>query len=88
MTRVVWSNKVGGLPRVDNARSVPKRPVIWRGEVWLRMPNGERHARSWKSHNRITRQQAQEVMQIMLADLIEECGQDAAVDSGFTMECR
>ena len=88
MTRVVWSNQVGGLPRVDNARSVPKRPVIWRGEVWLRMPNGERHARGWRSHNKITRAQAQDVMRAMLDNLIEECGRDAATDSGFRLECR
>lgn len=70
MTRVVWSNQVGGLPRVDNARSVPKKPVIWWGEVWLRLSAGERVANAWRSHNKITRQQAQEVMHAMLAALI------------------
>lgn len=88
MSRIVWCNSVGGLPQCDNARSVPKRPVIWLGEVWLRMPNGDRHARGWRSHQPITRQQAQDVLRAMLDDLIEECGRDSAVDSGFRMRCR
>lgn len=88
MSRVTWSNRVGGLPQVDNARSVPKRPVTWFGEVWLLMPNGAKHSRGWRSHNKITRQQAQDVMRAMLEDLIDECGKDAAIDSGFRMETR
>lgn len=88
MTRVVWSNKVGGLPQVDNARSVPKRPVVWWGQVWLLMPEGVRHIRNWRASQPITRQQGQDVLRAMLEDLIEECGNDAAVDSGFMMACR
>lgn len=88
MSRVTWSNRVGGLPQVDNARSVPKRPVIWWGEVWLLMPDGAKHSRGWRSHTKITRGQAQEVLRIMLEDLIAECGKDAAVDSGFSLVCR
>lgn len=88
MSRVIWSNRVGGLPQVDNARSVPRRPVIWWGEVWLLLPDGSKSTRAWRSNNKITRQQAQEVMHAMLDDLINECGRDAAIDSGFRMECR
>ena len=88
MTRVVWSNTVGGLPRVDNARSVPRKPVLWWGEVWLKMPDGSRSAREWRSKEKITRQDAQEVLAVMLGDLVDECGADAAVDSGFRLECR
>lgn len=88
MSRITWSNKVGGLPQVDNARSVPKRPVIWWGDVWLLMPDGAKHSRPWRSHNKITRSEAQTVLAMMLADLIEECGENAAIDSGFRLECR
>lgn len=88
MSLIQWHNSMDGPPVVDNARSVPKRPVIWFGEVWLLMPDGAKHSRGWRSHNKITRQQAQDVMRAMLDDLIAECGKDAAVDSGFRMECR
>lgn len=88
MTRVTWCNSVGGYPQVDNARSVPKKPMVWRGDVWLLMPDGFRHGRTWRSTGKITRQQAQQVLHAMLDDLLEECGRDAAVDSGFRMECR
>lgn len=88
MSRIVWSNKVGGLPVVDNARSVPRKPVIWRGTVWLRLPNGQKTEIGWRSHNKITRQQAQVLMGAMLAELIADEGEDTAIDSGFTLECR
>jgi hypothetical protein len=88
MPRIVWTNSIGGLPQCNNARSVPKKPVIWHGEVWLRMPDGSRSARSWRASQKITRQDAQQVMAVMLDDLIEECGRDAAVDSGFILESR
>lgn len=88
MTRVTWCNSVGGHPQVDNARSVPKKPVIWWGNVWLLMPNGYKHSRPWRAKQKITRQQAQDVLRAMLDDLIDECGSDAAIDSGFRLECR
>lgn len=88
MVSVVWSNRVGGLPQVNSARSVPKRPVIWFGEVWLLMPNGLRDMRRWRSKQKVARQQAQDILRQMLDDLIAEHGQDAAIDAGFRMECR
>lgn len=88
MSRIVWSNRVGGHPIVDNARSVPKRPTIWWGSIWLLLPNGERSTRNWRARQPITRQQAQEVLALMLDDLLAECGRDAAIDSGFRLECR
>lgn len=88
MTRVVWTNSVGGLPRCNNVRSVPKKPVIWRGSVWLLLPSGERDTRNWKSHNKITREDAQKVLGAVLDSLIAEHGNDTAVDSGYTLECR
>lgn len=88
MSRITWSNKVGGLPICDNARSVPRKPVVWWGTVWLRLPNGQKAEIGWRSKGPITRSQAQEVMAAMLDDLIKDEGEDAAVDSGFTLECR
>jgi hypothetical protein len=88
MARVIWTDSVGGLPRCDNTRSVPRKPVLWFGEVWLKMPDKTRSARSWRAQHPITRAEAQEVMAIMLDELIEECGRDAAVESGFRLECR
>lgn len=88
MSRITWFNSVGGLPVVDDARSVPKKPVIWRGEVWLRLPDGSKSSREWKVKQRVTREQAQDVMRAMLDDLLDECGRNEAIDAGFTLECR
>lgn len=88
MSRITWCNSVGGLPKVDNARSVPRKPVIWWGEVWLRMPDGSKDTREWRAKQKITRCQAQEVLGFLLDDLIAENGNDTATDSGFTLECR
>lgn len=88
LSRITWCNSVGGLPQVDNARSVPKRPVVWWGDVWLAMPDGTKDTRAWRAKQPITRGQAQEVLRAMLDDLIAENGNDTAIDSGFRMECR
>ena len=88
MTRIVWSTSVGGIPRVDNKRSVPKKPAVWWGDVWLLMPDGARHIRQWRSQTRIQRNEAQLILAAMLDDLVSECGENAAVDSGFRLECR
>ena len=88
MARITWSSSIGGLPQCDNARSMPRKPAIWFGEVWLKMPDKTRSARSWRAQHAITRAEAQDVMAIMLNELIEECGRDAAVDSGFMLQCR
>lgn len=88
MSRIVWSNKVGGLPIVDNARSVPRKPVIWWGTVWLRLATGQLVSMGWRAKSAITRQQAQEVMASMLAQIIMDEDAEDAIDSGFTLECR
>lgn len=88
MSRITWCNSVGGNPAVDNARSVPKKPVIWWGNVWLLMPSGYRHSRPWRADAPITREEAQVILRMLLDELIEECGRDAAIDSGFRLECR
>lgn len=88
MARITWSTSVGGIPRVDNKRSVPKKPQVWWGDVWLLMPDGSRHIRQWRSQTRIQRNEAQLILAAMLDDLVSECGENAAVDSGFRLECR
>lgn len=88
MTRITWSTSIGGIPRVDNKRSVPKKPQVWWGDVWLLMPDGARHTRSWRSQQKIARTDAQLILAAMLDDLVKECGENAAVDSWFRMECR
>lgn len=87
MSRITWCNSVGGLPVVDNARCVPRKPVVWWGEVWLRLPTGQKASIGWRAQQKITRQQAQEAMAILLDQLVADEGNDA-IDSGFTLECR
>lgn len=76
------------VPVVDNARSVPRKPVIWHGEIWLTMPGGVNHVRAWRANKPMTKAQAQTTLHQLLADLIDENGNDAAVDSGFWMKSR
>lgn len=87
MSRVHWRNGMAA-PVVDSARSVPKKPVIWIGEIWLTMPNHVNDARAWRANKPLTRQQAQGVLQQLLAELIDEHGENAAIDSGFWMKSR
>lgn len=87
MSHVFWRNSMA-VPVVENARSVPKKPVIWFGEIWLILPDGEKDTRAWRANKPMTRQQAQTVLAQLLDQLIGEHGIDAAVDSGFFMRSR
>jgi hypothetical protein len=77
-----------GPPRCDNLRSVPKKPVVWMGEIWLQLPSGERDIRSWRSNGPITKGHAQTVLGQLLDSLIGEHGKNSAVDSGFWIKSR
>lgn len=88
MCQVFWNSRMQGPPVCDNVRSVPKKPVVWIGSVWLTLPGGECDTRSWRSNGRITRQQAQDVLKALLDQLVGEHGKDSAVDSGFTLKSR
>lgn len=90
MSLVQWRNSMNGPPVVDGARSVPKKPVIWHGEIWLVLPGNppEKHSRPWRSRQPITRQEAQQVLALLLAELIAEHGENSAIDSGFWMRSR
>lgn len=87
LSRVHWRNGMR-VPVVDNARSVPRKPVIWHGEIWLVLPGGVKDTRIWRANNKMTRQQAQTVLHQLLAELIDEHGENTAVDSGFWMQSR
>lgn len=91
MSLVTWRNSFKGPPVVDGARSVPKKPVVWHGEIWLLIPGtpkNAKHVRAWRATRPITKEHAQEVLAILLAELIAEHGNDAAIDSGFWMMSR
>lgn len=88
MSLVRWCNLMAGPPQVDGNRSVPKKPVIWVGSIWLKLPDGEKHERSWRSNQPITRGQAQEVLHALLAEMVAEVGNNTAVDAGFWMKSR
>ncbi|MNR36851.1 hypothetical protein D3C85_1548250 [compost metagenome] len=90
MSLVQWRNSMNGPPVVFGARNVPKKPVIWYGEIWLILPGTPpiKDTRQWRSKNPITRQDAQAVLAAMLDDLVAEHGNDAAIDSGFWMRSR
>lgn len=85
---VRWCNRMDGPPIVDGKRSVPKKPVIWIGSIWLVLPDGEKVERSWRSNQPITDKQAQAVLGQLLAQMVAEVGSDAAVDAGFWMKSR
>lgn len=87
MCRVFWNNRMTH-PVCDSVRSVPRKPVVWHGSIWLTLPSGECDTRTWRSNGRITRQDAQAVLQALLASLIGEHGNHTAVDSGFTLKSR
>lgn len=76
------------VPVVDNARSVPKKPVIWHGEIWLVLPGGVKDIRAWRANKPMVKHQAQTVLHQLLSELIDEHGSDKAVDSGFWMQSR
>lgn len=67
---------------------LPKRPVIWFGEIWLILPSGEKDTRSWRSNHKITKDQVREVLHALLDRLIGEHGRDTAIHSGFTVRSR
>lgn len=88
MVSVVWRNSMNGPPQCDNARACPRGKVVWIGSIWLTLPSGECDTRTWRSNGKITRQDAQSVLQALLASLIGEHGNHTAVDSGFTLKSR
>jgi len=84
---ILWHNCMPTVyPRVTGA--LPKKPVMWSGEVFLQMPDGERDTRQWRSNHPITCDQARSVLVRLLEMLIGEHGKDAAVHSGLSCKSR
>lgn len=85
--QIRWSNSM-----VDRAPIVlgrlPKKPVIWFGEIYLTMPDGEKDIRAWKSKQPMTCENAKTVLGQLLDMLIGEHGKDSAIDSGFWLKSR
>lgn len=79
---------MNGPPQCDNVRSCPKKNVVWLGSVWLTLPDGACHTRTWRSSGKISKADAQNVLRAVLDQLILEFGNDKAVDSGFTLKSR
>jgi hypothetical protein len=88
MTRIYWkSTWANARVRVEGINYLPKRPVVWRGNVWMDFVRGgviERDAREWKAGSPITQKEGQAILKMMLSDLLEENGNDA-VAAGFEM---
>jgi hypothetical protein len=85
--KIVWSNDMATLQPQTIGR-LPKKPVIWIGEIWFQVQGGERDIRSWRSNNPITKDQARTVLCQLLDSLIGEHGKDSAVSSGFWCKSR
>jgi hypothetical protein len=85
--RIDWSNDMQTTqPRI--AGRLPKKPVVWIGEIWLTMPSGEKDIRAWRSNQPITTAQARTVLGQILDSLIGEHGKDSACSSGFWCRSR
>lgn len=74
------------LPRTIGR--LPRKAVVWIGEIWLTLPSGEKDIRSWRSNQPITTDQARTVLGQLLTSLINEWGKDSAVSSGFWCSSR
>lgn len=86
MSKITWVNGQAA-PQVDGWANVPKKPVIWWGEVWLKLPNGDKVAQAWRSRQKIRGSDAMDVIRALLNELVEENGVDA-IDSGFWIQSR
>lgn len=90
---VVWKNSMGdAAPHVNNARLVPKKPTIWYGEIYLVVPDDDgnlvKDSRTWKTPNKVLKEDAMFIVDELRKRLIGEHGKDNAVDSGFWMRSR
>jgi hypothetical protein len=84
---IEWHNEMPTTSPKTIGR-LPKKPVVWIGEIWLTIPGGEKDIRAWRSNQAITTGQAQTVLGQLLTSLINEHGKDSAVSSGFWAKSR
>jgi len=85
--RVEWNNHMKTTNPMTTGQ-LPKKPVIWRGEVFLQLPGGIKDVRQWISRQPMTTDQARVVLGQLLNQLIGEHGKDSAVHSGFVAVSR
>lgn len=85
--RIEWNNDMPSTQPRTIGR-LPRKAVIWIGEIWLTLPNGEKDIRAWRSNQPITTDQARTVLGQLLTSLINEHGRDTAVNSGFWTKSR
>ncbi len=87
MVRIEWKLHFHS-PRVHGKRFMPKRPVNWRGEMWMKYKVGDEimtDSREWQTQSPILKDEAVDVLRLQLADIIAESGDDA-IDAGFWLE--
>ncbi|MNZ81437.1 hypothetical protein D3C78_1001040 [compost metagenome] len=87
MVRIEWRLHFRS-PRTHGKRFMPKRPVNWKGEMWMKYRDGDRvvtDSREWRTHSPILKDDAVDVLRLQLADIIAESGDDA-FDAGFWLE--
>jgi hypothetical protein len=85
--KIEWhSNMEGTQPRTIGR--LPKKPVIWIGEIWLQLPSGEKDIRAWRSNQPLSKDQARGVLGQLRESLIGENGKQTAVASGFWCKSR
>lgn len=85
--RIEWSNEMQ-TTRPRTIGRLPRKAVVWIGEIWLLLPSGEKDIRAWRSNQPITTNQAQTVLGQLLDSLIGEHGRDNAKSSGFWLRSR
>lgn len=84
---IQWSNEMPTTHPMTRGR-LPKKPVVWIGEIWLTLPTGEKDIRAWRSNQPITTAQARTVLGQLLDSLIGEHGKHSAKSSGFWAKSR
>lgn len=84
---IEWNNNMPTTQPRTVGR-LPKKPVVFIGEIWLTLPSGEKDIRAWRSNQPITTDQARTVLGQLLTSLINEHGKDSAVSSGFWTKSR
>lgn len=85
--RIDWHNSMPSTQPKITGR-LPKKPVVWIGEIGLQLPSGEKDIRSWRSNQAISTDQAKTVLGQLLTSLINERGKDSAVHSWFWCKSR
>lgn len=87
MVRIEWRLHFRS-PRTHGKRFMPKRPVHWRGEMWMKYRDGDQvvtNSREWRSQSPILKDDAVDILRLQLADIVAESGDDA-FDAGFWLE--